>query len=186
MSSIARGDRGSLARAVAGLQQGIKHIRRLTQGIAAIQPAHKSGAHQSFTLCSTPTWRLGLVQLGPEARIPMHDHPGAYAVSHVLAGAVTIDAFALSEQYARGRVQLRQAGTNDLAPGETAILDPWDVNIHRVLASIHGAVLFTGAFANGSALASRRWYTTIRQDGTETIEAAVLHERTANSNVREM
>ncbi|MEA3276149.1 MAG: hypothetical protein U9Q81_12835 [Pseudomonadota bacterium] len=160
----------------------MNHIRRLTSGITGIPAAQERREHQCSTIQETSTWRFGIIRLGPAARIPPHDHPGAYAVSQVLAGQVTIDAFSLVKEYSRGMAQLRQASTADLGPGESAVLDPWDVNIHRLRASQHGAVLLTGAFANGASLRSRRWFFTIRQDQSGTIEAAAVDQAAIDSN----
>ncbi len=187
MSKIARRDRQSLSGAMALLPRGMKQIRHLTTGIANPLALPRSTTIQSVTIHKTLAWRLGVVRLGPDVTIPLHDHPEAYAVSYVLGGKITVDAFSFAKKCSHGITQLYPAWSVECGPEESAILDPWDINIHCVHASQGGAVLLTGTFANGIQLESRRWFFTTGhpQSGTRAVvvDQATAHDKMKPSSV---
>lgn len=184
MLEIARGDRIFRPRAMASLPRGMKRIAPFARGSTNYQTIKSIGGAKSATILETSAWRIGLVRLDPAVTIPLHDHPGAYAVSYVIEGEVMIDAFSSQKECSRRTVQLRHAWSVKCAQGQSATLDPWDVNIHRIHASEVGAVLLTGAFANGAQLKTRRWFFPISQSEKGTLSAAVVDQPTVNNKIR--
>ena len=69
---------------------------------------------------------------------------------------------------------MHRAWTADLGPEESAVLDPWNVNIHRLEASDDGAVLLSGIFSNRFKIKGRHWFFPLGQLERDTVKAAVV------------
>jgi hypothetical protein len=163
----------------------LHHFQRLashTAGLKATHPDHEPGERLSFPIHASRGHRYGVLHLGPDTRVPLHDHPGAYAVTLVLSGQLSIDAFSLHAEHGN-RATLRHAWTRELRRGETAILDPWEVNLHRLGTSEKGASLLTATFANGMALDNRRWYFEIRTTREGILETARVDDASMHRKV---
>lgn len=176
MSHAARGGPSGRPRAQAVLPRQLARIAPWLAGNADTCPRPERGQLSSSTISEAPTWRLGLARLGPDTAIPLHDHPGAYAVSLVLSGRVAVDTYSLASDSGRGTARLSPAASLQLGPGETALLDPWQVNVHRLRASAAGTVLLTGTFSSAAELTARRWFFPLRSNADHTLEVAVVDD----------
>ena len=183
LASLARRDRGARPKAITALPQGMYRMRRFIRWQGGLSEALKHVGDRGITLHESERWRLGVVRLGPSGKIPLHDHPGAFSVSHVLAGGVTVDAYS-SVEHLRGVVRLQRAWSAALGPGQSAVLDPWHVNIHCLEASKDGAVLLTGIFAHGKRRENRRWFFSLGQSNNDTLTAVVVDQASARAKAQ--
>lgn len=147
------------------------HLRGLGD---ALPPA--GGAHH-LVLAETPAWRLCLLRLGPHARIPLHDHPDAYALALGLRGTVEVRTHARLPGALVGTVRLLQASAHTLRAADASLLDPWEVNLHALQAGPEGAELLTGHFAVGPRLRERNLYLASRPDVGGLVTAVVADAR---------
>ena len=133
-------------------------LRRLANGLRLPDVAPAPGGSHHHVLADAPGWRVGVLTLGPHARIPLHDHPGSYALGLGFRGSVAIRTYSLLGGAAREMVRLRPREVRDIGRGDAAVLDPGNVNLHALRAGAEGSRLLTGRFATGAGLEASRIY----------------------------
>ena len=104
--------------------------------------------------------------------------PALSSLSHVLAGEIIVDAFSCDTPFPNQKAHLNHAWSDRLRRGESAVLDPWLVNIHSVQADRLGAIVLTGLFGNKTLPTSRRWFFKYGSTPRASFQAAVLHQAT--------
>ena len=78
----------------------------------------------------------------PNARIPLHDHPGMRVHTRVLQGTLRADTFDVLEHDGPGRRLLcRRAPPLELTAGDVASLDERRANLHALTAGPEGAAM---------------------------------------------
>lgn len=133
-------------------------LRCLAGGLRLAEVTPAPGGSHHDVLANAPGWRVGVLTLGPDARIPLHDHPGSYALGVGLLGSVEIRIFALLGDAARGMARLKPREIRTIGRGDAALLDPDSVNLHALRAGSEGCRLLTGRFATGAGLEPSRIY----------------------------
>jgi len=100
----------------------------------------------------TDRYHVGVFVLGPQARIPLHDHPGMTVLSRVLRGSVTMSSFDLlgegrdGSDVPNGRRRrmcraARHAEVELRAPCAAVALDPHHRNVHEFTAGADGTAI---------------------------------------------
>ena len=91
-------------------------------------------------IAETAAYSICIFILGPNASIPLHDHPGMTVLSKVLRGSVTATSFDVVEALAGGRVRAAPSATTAAAPATLALF-PDAKNVHEFVAGPEGVAI---------------------------------------------
>ena len=147
---------------------------RATLEEALAAPPRPADSGWSWTvLVDNPLMRGGLLGVFAGYPIPAHDHPGSCGALFVLTGRLRVSWYTVRRRFPGDLAELQQVAQHDCAPGEAALIDEGDRNIHQVVALTEHC-LTLNLLVSPFIEAQRSWYLPIIDTEPDVVVARQL------------